>query len=173
MSSKIRKERVSAKIDECITELFGSEWRKKTGLRPSGVVDRFKEKFPETFKECGAEFAEGYIRDLASKRLRDGGAVLRAARARVLVLPGLDDSLLANLPPLITIPTSKGREEIHKPITHALMWEVRAYRKLLKEQIDNDLKRFEPVDFICQALKDQPDDIRMPEAWAAMMSETT
>lgn len=170
MPSKIRRARITAKIDDCIIELFGTEWRKKAGLRPSTVVERFREKYPESFTDCADAFAENYLLNVASGRLRNGSAALRAAKSKVLVLPGLADTILENLPPLITIPC-KGRGEIHKPMTHALVWEFRAYRNLLKRQLDNDGLRFGAVDFIYKAIETQPDNIRVTKAWSEALAK--
>lgn len=165
----IRRAQISAKLDECIVDLFGIEWRKREGVRPSAVAECFKKKYPAHYEQCSAQMTDNYLISLASSRLREGGAILRVAKSRVLILPGLDGSILADLPPLITIPNGK-REDIHKPITHAMAWELRAYYKLLDDQLKHDKVRHKAVSYIVEAIKYQPDDFTLTEAWLAAMS---
>ena len=94
---------------------------------------------------------------------------MRAAKSKVLVLPGLDTSILETLPPLITVPTS-GREDKHKPITHATLGEGRAYFRLLDEQLKNDGLRHRAMEFLLKPCEGLPDDLIIPDAWAAAMA---
>lgn len=156
-------------MDECIIDLFGPEWRKRTGLRAAVVADKFLQKFPETVRDYGTALMFNHLVTIASGRLRAGTALLRVADARVFFLPGLDDSILANLPPLITVPSKDG--EVHKPITHAKVFEVRIYCNLLFEQMKNDERHYRAILFLVELVKGRDGDEDLREACAAAMRE--
>lgn len=167
-SRSLRKAHLSAKVDDCIVDLFGENWRRESGIASNKVAEHFFKRFPEIVREFGDGMMFGHIVNIASTRLRQGSALLRVAGARVLVLPGIDDTILANLPPLITFKNARG-VEVHKPLTHARVWELRAYWILLDEQRRADKVHFDAVTFLKELVAGSDGAERVPAACLAAM----
>jgi hypothetical protein len=136
--------------------------RKQIGIRPNEVADEVERKHPNLLLDFGHRMARAHLNRIASHRLRNGEATLRAARVSTLVLPGIDESILANLPPLITV--GAGKQRRHKPITYSTVDELRQYRKLLDEQLKADGVRLNAVAFIVRLVEDQPGKMHLEEA---------
>lgn len=167
--SAVERMKLAQLCDEAIERLLASTHRKKVGIRPNQVADEVERLHPHLLSEFGRRMARAHLVRIASDRLRNGEATLRAARTSTLVLPGIDESILANLPPLITI--GKGKEKRHKPITHATVGETRQYKELLESQLAADKLRYEAVAFICRLIEDQPDKMLLTTACKVVMAE--
>jgi hypothetical protein len=173
MRKALREAKITEGVTECIVELFGPEWRKRNGISAQVVTARFKVKFPESMRLYGEAMMEQYLNRIAANCLRSGTAFLRAANSRVLLLPGIPDGILANLPVMITVPGKdrRGRKiDLHKPTTHATCGEWRAYWKMLSDQLAADSENFKPVNFIKNAIEGQPDEMSVAEAVAARLT---
>lgn len=182
MPSRKDVEKIGALVDETISEMLESEFNRNRGLTITIVEQEFDRRHSGLIARVATDWAGRYKRSVIADRLRHAaglGAIKAAGKSGTqLHLPGIPPSILVHVLPLLAVPGArKGDELRHKPLSHVSHRELRSNCTMLKEHIDDTSRRWKAERYILKFIKDQPLNLKIPEAcaraFAAAKSKTT
>lgn len=134
-------------LREAVRSEISNAFKMSGYARPREVARVVCALHPDDVLSIGTRLAEDALTDLARRELKKNTQSREASKQ--LQLPGVPQSLIAQLPPAISIPFEgdEGDEDgdgeglIYKPLAQATLADIDAHLALLSTQINADTRR--------------------------------